>query len=298
MGKRFRVVGIETRTGLALILPAVGFIFFVGLFPILKVLQFSLTRTDYFTAASNWVGLTNYVKALSDPAFWSASRHTAFYVFMSVSLHLLFGLGLSSILVHPLINERFRAIARSLLILPWTVTLVVSSLMGRLLLNPQFSVFAGVLRTFGIVWDNAILTDPKLALAGIVAVNVWNFTPFYMLMILAQMQSIPPALYEAVDVEGAKGWQKFLFITMPELKQILKFLVVFDVIGTFIQFDLVWLMTNGGPLGRTEVLATLAYRTAFERFDFNYSSTIGILMALFMLVFSGLILLLGNKEEV
>ncbi len=259
------------------ILPALVFILFVGVYPIITVLQLSLTSVDAHFSP-NWAGMENYLKVLRDPSFWSATVQTIRYVFLSVSLHLILGLGLSVLLVHPYVKMRVRVVARSLLILPWTVTLVVSSLLGRLALNPEFSVFAVIARSVGISWNNAILTHPDIAFWGIVAVNVWNFTPFYMLMILAQLQSIQPSLYEAADVEGATGFHKFIFITLPELKQILKFLIVFDVIGTFIQFDLVWLMTNGGPAGSTEVLATLTYRTAFERFNFNYSAALGICM--------------------
>jgi multiple sugar transport system permease protein len=249
------------------------------------------------SAVTKWTGLEHYLHALQDPKFWSSSWHTVRYVVLCVALHILLGLGLALLLNTGSLNRTVRLVSRSLLILPWTTTLVVSALMWRLLLNPKFSVFALASDFFGVQWGASLLTNVKFAYMGIVIANVWNFTPFYMLMILARLQAISPVLYEAADIDGASKLDKLIHITLPALAQIIVFLVVFDVIGTFVQFDLVWIMTNGGPLGKTEVLATHCYRMAFEKFDINFSAAIGILMMIGVFLWSAVIFFTGRKAD-
>jgi len=276
--------------GLYFVIPVVFYIFIIGIYPIIIVFKLSFET-------SSGISILNYLKILSDNKFWIATYQTLRYVFLAVPLHILIALILSSLLAHPCLSENIRNISRVLLMLPWTTTLVVAAIMWRLMLNPSFSMFSEILKNFGFSWNQSILTNPKIAFLAIVIAGIWVFTPFYMLMILARMQAIDNTLYEAAEVDGATGWQKFRVITIPELKQTLKFLIIYDIIGTAIQFDLVWLMTNGGPLGSTEVLATYSYRNAFEYFNMSYSATIGVMMVILIALISGTIIFFSKEEN-
>lgn len=283
--------------GVRFVLPAVAFIFICAIIPIGNVVKLALTSTDFTTGNTVWVGVTHFVQVARAVEFWSAAWHTVRYVVLSVFLHLFLGLLFAIVLNSELLARVAKAGARSLMMLPWTTTLVVSALLWRLLLNPQFSIFRTVVNGLGMTWDRSLLTMVGSAFLGIVIANVWNFTPFYMLMILAQLQSIPRELYEAADIDGAGQLRKLLSITLPQLEELIWFLGIFDVVGTFIQFDLVWLMTNGGPLGSTEVLATLSYRRAFESFDINLGSSIGIMMVLGMAAWTGAMWLVYQRRR-
>jgi len=302
-GLRMKRLSVSTRhlhwrnPGVGFVFPAVAFILICGVVPMATVIRLSLSSIDFASGRSIWVGLKNYASALDDPRFWSAAWHTVRYVLLCVSLHTLFGLGFALLLNSRWLKRSVKAVFRTLMVLPWTSTLVVTALIWRLILNPQFSPLNALVTCLGINWTQSLLTNTKIAFLGIVLANVWNFTPFYMLMFLAQLQSISPVLYEVAELDGAGAWRKLLYVTLPELEQIAWFLVIYDVIGTFIQFDLVWLMTNGGPLGSTEVLATLCYRTAFESFDLNLASAVGILMVIGMLMWTGVLWIIVRKRR-
>jgi len=147
---------------------------------------------------------------------------------------------------------------------------------------------------FDVEWT--LLANPNWALMAVIIANTWFALPFYMLMILASLQAIPKQLYEAASIDGAGIFHRFRFVTIPQLRNTLITLTIFDFIGAFVFFDLIWIMTGGGPVNSTEVLATYAYRLAFERFDFGYSAAVAVLMFLVMIAFSSVLVPLMQRD--
>jgi multiple sugar transport system permease protein len=284
--RRWRLSG-----GYLFILPGLLYLTVMSVYPMLYVFQLSL-----YNKSDEFVGLGNFVRAFQDPLFLQAVKQSLIFVVLSAVAHVGLGLLLAVLLNQPM-NRLFRNTMRSLIMMPWAITPVVVAVIWRLLYNPHLSIVPTILKSLGLNVKWMLLADPTWALPAVVVANVWFSLPFYMLMLLASLQGIPEELYEAASIDGANVLQRFRHVTIPHVRNILITLLLFDVIGAFVFFDLIWVMTKGGPVNRTEVMATYAYRQAFERFDFGYSAAVAVLMFLIMLVCSLGLLLLMRREE-
>jgi len=234
-----------------------------------------------------WVGLGNYVALLDDPLFWKAFGQTVVFTAASVVLHLVIGLGLA-LLLNMQLNQTFRSLARGLLIVPWLLAPTVAGMIWVLMLAP-FGVLNGVLARLGLIDINfapSWLGDPSTALGSVTAMNVWRAFPFFMVMLLAGLQAIPKHLYEAADIDGASGLQKFWHITLPQLRGVITTIVLLDSIWTFRAFDPVFVMTGGGPAHASEVLATVIYFDGFQKLRFGYASAEAMVMFIVLFVVS------------
>lgn len=273
------------------VLPGVLYLAVMSLYPMIYVFQLSL-----YNKAEEFIGIGNFVRAFNDPLFLISVKQSFIFVVLSAVSHVSLGLLLAVLLNQPM-NRLFRNTMRSLIMMPWAITPVVVAVIWRLLYNPHLSIIPSILKSLGLDVQWMLLASPTLALPAVTVANVWFSLPFYMLMLLASLQAIPEELYEASSIDGANVIQRFRFVTIPHLRNVLVTLLLFDFIGAFVFFDLIWVMTKGGPVNRTEVMATYAYRLAFERFDFGYSAAVAALMFLIMLVSSLGLLLLIRREE-
>jgi arabinogalactan oligomer/maltooligosaccharide transport system permease protein len=196
-----------------------------------------------------------------------------------VGLHYLLGLGLAIMMNRPM---RLRSLYRVCLVLPWAVPSFVSVFIWRYLLNGEFGVINAMLRDVGLPavgW----LDDPTMAKISVIAINTWLGVPFMMLAILGGLQSIPAELYEAAEMDGASPWQRFRHITVPGLRPVSSTVVLLGTIWTFNQFSVIWLATQGGPGGETNILVTEAYRLAFQGIrDYADSAAWGILILIIL----------------
>ncbi|ALA20159.1 MULTISPECIES: carbohydrate ABC transporter permease [unclassified Chelatococcus] len=236
-----------------------------------------------------WVGLGNYAALMDDPLFWQAFGQTVVFTAASVALHLVIGLGLA-LLLNMQLNETFRSLARGLLIVPWLLAPTVAGMIWVLMLAP-FGVFNGLLARLGFIDINfatSWLGDPATALGSVTAMNVWRAFPFFMVMLLAGLQAIPKHLYEAADIDGASGLQKFWHITLPQLRGVITTIVLLDSIWTFRAFDPVFVMTGGGPAHSSEVLATVIYFDGFQKLRFGYASAEAMVMFIVLFVVSAI----------
>jgi len=279
------------NAGYLFVAPALLYLVVMSVYPMLYVFQLSL-----YNKSEEFVGLANFVRALQDSLFLLTVRQSLVFVLLSAVAHVGLGLLLAVLLNQPM-NNLFRSTMRSLIMMPWAITPVVVAVIWRLLYNPHLSIVPTVLKSLGFNVRWMLLGDPTWALPAVVLANVWFSLPFYMLMLLASLQGIPKELYEAASIDGANVLQRFTHITVAHVRNILITLLLFDVIGAFVFFDLIWVMTKGGPVNSTEVMATYAYRQAFTRFDFGYSAAVAVLMFLIMLVCSLGLLLLMRREE-
>jgi multiple sugar transport system permease protein len=207
-----------------------------------------------------FVGLENYIWIIDDPKFQTAVFFTIFYTFFASVAKFAIGLYLALLL-----NEKlpFKAILRAIVLIPFIVPTVLSAIAFWWIFDPQFSVISWSLRNMGLIDGNInFLGDAWNARWSVIFANVWRGVPFIAISLLAGLQTVPPSLYEAATLDGASRWQMFRHITYPLLTPIIAVVMTFSVLFTFTDFQLIKVLSNGGPAGATELMATMSYNTA------------------------------------
>jgi multiple sugar transport system permease protein len=265
--------------------PALLLLGLLMVYPLLQVLRMSLYEVNLRKEV--WVGLGNYTALLRTALFWQVLWQTTLFTVGSVVMHLVIGMGLA-LLLHTKINVRIRNFLRGLLIIPWLFAPTVAGMIWVLMLAP-FGVLNGLLTTLGLLDPNATINwlgSPQTSLLSVTAMNIWRAFPFFMVMLLAGLQAIPEDVYEAADIDGTTTRQKFWYITLPALRGIILTVVLLDSIWTFRAFDPVYVMTGGGPINSSQVLATVIYFDAFQKLQFGYASAEAVVMFLILFAFS------------
>jgi multiple sugar transport system permease protein len=272
----------ERWYGYFFIAPAIGLTALLILMPLLRAFQTSLYRTRGLRF--DFVGLDNYAYLVGDEKFWRSLGISLQFTSACVTLHMLLGLGLALLLNRVVFA---RTLLRVGFLAPWIVAPSIGAIIWVWLLEPQFGVVNHMLSSIGLIDRyQAWLGTPNLAFWSVVVVDVWRGTPFVMLLLLAGLQGIPKDQYEAAAIDGATPWQQFRFITLPNLRYLLVVASTLDIIYTIRHFDVIAVMTGGGPIGATEVLPVLIYNTAFTQNNFGRASAIGILLLGIILIFS------------
>src|SRR5579863_3275219 len=205
----------------------------------------------------HFVGLKNFTTDFHDPIFWRVAINTFVYTGVATLLKMVGGLGLSLAM-----NQDFRMknLVRALLLLPFIVPTVLSTVAWLWMLDPAFSVVNRLMIGFGVPPPGpSWLGNPTLAMFSIIMINTWRGLPFYGITLLAGLQTVPPELYEAATIDGAGGWHRFRFVTLPLMKPIILIVTLFSVIFTFADFQLVYVLTHGGPQNATALFATYAF---------------------------------------
>ncbi|UPV75126.1 sugar ABC transporter permease [Halorussus limi] len=236
-------------------------------YPTAKLLWSSLFFTNPITGAKEFVGLRNFRRlllgdggSLLNPNFVSFTWHTIVYVGFSVSISFLLGLGVALLLNKDL---KGRGWLRTAVIVPWILPYVMSGLMWRWMFQAQYGAINGVLMQTGLIGNKiAFLSDGTLAMMALIIADVWVFTPFIIIILLAGLQNVPEQLYDAAEVDGASRWSRFWNVTYPFLKPSILVALTIRIIFDIRALDLVWVMTQGGPGTETEVWASWLYRTA------------------------------------
>jgi len=227
----------------------VGYPFFYGI---------ALSLEDRMVAQpGTFAGLNNFIRDANDPVFWKVVSNTFIYTGIATVLKMVGGLGLALAM-----NQQFRMknLIRALLLLPFIVPTVLSTVAFMWMLDPAFSVVNRVLIQFGVPKPGpSWLGSPILAMFSIIMINTWRGLPFYGITLLAGLQTVPVELYEAATIDGAGGWQRFRYVTLPILQPIILIVTLFSVIFTFADFQLVYVLTHGGPQNATNLLATYAF---------------------------------------
>jgi multiple sugar transport system permease protein len=204
-----------------------------------------------------FVGLKNFVTDAHDAIFWQVVANTFIYTVAATILKMIGGLGLALAM-----NQHFRMknLVRALLLLPFIVPTVLSTVAWMWMLDPAFSIVNRLLIGLGVPKPGpSWLGNPYLAMFSIIMINTWRGLPFYGITLLAGLQTVPPELYEAATIDGASGWQRFRYVTLPLLKPIIMIVTLFSVIFTFADFQLVYVLTHGGPQNATQLFATYAF---------------------------------------
>jgi len=247
---------------------------------------------------SEFVGISHFVAVLSDDIARMSAWNMVVFIVVSTVAHLGLGVGISLVLMS-VPNKKFRDLIQACILIPWAVPPVVVGFLWRIIYQPQFSpisVLASTLLGVSEISGLDLLSRPNSALMGVIIANIWSVTPFYMLMILARLQNIPLEILNAAAIDGANGFQQFAYVTLPELKGTLGTLAIFDIIGTSVYFDLIWVMTKGGPGLSSEVLATYIYKQAFQKFEFGRASAAGLLLFVIIMVVSSIVAVITRED--
>ncbi len=257
---------------LGFLLPMLGVVALVALFPLGRVFWYSFHEVDLSGSMPTFVGLDNYRELFHDPDFRAALWNTALFTSISVSLELLIGLPIALLLSRPL---RGLSWVQAAVLVPWVIPTVVSAQMWRWMLHDIYGVINQVGIATGILSHKiAWLARPGTAMAAIIAVDVWKTTPFVVLMLLAGLKTLDRELYEAAALDGASSWQQFRWITFPLLIPYLGVTLVFRTLDALRVFDLIYVMTGGG--NHTETLAVYARRVLIDFQDLGYGSTVSV----------------------
>ncbi len=277
--RRLTLKAAERRLAWLMLAPALVAVALLIAWPIYVVVQMSLRPGKALALSqlmSHPLGLGNFDRVVHQSAVWEAFGHSAVYTIGSLVPAFFMGL-----LLALLFNRAFpaRRWLRSLMLLPWAVPGVVVSITFLWMLDASYGVFNAMLRDLGLIsTDIAWFVDARTAMAAVIVPTVWKSFPFFAITILAALQSIPAALYEAAQVDGARPWQQFRHVTWPGIQRSALLAALLNALWTFREFDIIYASTRGGPAGATETLGILVYKEAFESFRFGTAAAIGVLM--------------------
>lgn len=273
---------VESRNGMGLLfmLPAAAFLLCFLTYPLGLGVWLGFTDATIGRPGA-FVGLENYAWLFDDPVFWLAVFNTVLYTTVASVLKFVLGLWLALIL-----NEHlpFKTFFRAVILLPWVVPTVLSALAFSWIFDSQFSILSWTLMKWG--WIDApinFLGDPGAARASVIAANVWRGIPFVAISLLAGLQTIPQSLHEAAALDGATSWQRFRRITLPLLTPIIAVVMTFSVLFTFTDFQLIYVLTRGGPVNATHLMATLSFQRAIPGGQLGEGAAIAVAMIPFLL---------------
>lgn len=280
---RKRIKG--NTVGYLFVLPAFLYMFvFVGI-PIIQnfILSFqNVTATNLTSGEKIFVGLDNYIKLLLDPLVQKATINTIVFTVLSIVLQFVVGFALAVFF-----NKKFPLSKpiRGIMMVPYMIPVTVTALMFRFMFATNVGIINYILEVLNILnapvdW----LTSPETAFFAIIVANVWIGIPFNMILILSGLTTIPKEMYEAASIDGANKIQQFFKITVPMLKSTIRTILILGFIYTFKVFDLVWVMTKGGPTNSTHLLSTYSYKLSFELFRFSEGATVANILFIILLI--------------
>lgn len=262
-----------------------GFIFL----PLLQTFAWSLFRQEVFGGPQRFIGFANFSEMWGDGTFWLALTNNIKFGLLSIVLQVGMGLVLAALLDRGV--RRLKIVYRTVIFAPIVVSTAAIGLLWSIFLDPNIGPLQNWLTALGLPMPrNGILGEPDIALYGVIFVGAWQYTGFMMVILLAGMQSIPEELYEAARMDGCKGVRAFLHITLPSIRNVIITSMLLTVISAFKVFDLVYVLTNGGPGTATEVLASYIFRNAFEFSNIGYANAMSV-------VFLGFAFVLGIVQH-
>lgn len=284
----------ERFTGWILLIPALILLALVFAYPIGRAFVLSLFTENLGTNLQpEFSGFDNYIRMVGDGRFWASIWNTTVFTFFAIVLELSLGMAVALVL-----NRAFRGrgAVRTIAILPWALPTALIALTWTWIFNDQFGVWNDILLRLGIIEQSVNwLGNPTLALMATIAADVWKTTSFVAILLLAGLQSIPEDLYEAHAIDGASPWQSFRQITLPLLMPQILIAVLFRFAQSFGIFDLIQVMTGGGPAGATEMVSLYIYATVMRYLDFGYGAALVVVTFLVLIIAVAIAALLISK---
>ncbi|MGV2880875.1 ABC transporter permease [Pantoea vagans] len=270
----------EQRQAWVLLAPMLLVMLLLTAWPLLRTIWLSFTDAALIGSGETpaWIGLENYLYALSDPDFRASIWRTLYFTLVSVTFE-----GVIGVLVALLLNQKFvgRNVLRVLVILPWALPTIVNAMMWRLNFNPDYGSINALLSQLGIIDGyRSWLGSPDAALNAVMFADIWKNYPLVTLLVLAALQSIPEDLFEAARLDGASAWRRFRAITFPAIVAPLGVALVLRTIDAFKIFDIIYVMTRGGPVDSTKTLSFFVYQESFSYLRAGSGAAYAILMTL------------------
>jgi ABC-type sugar transport system permease subunit len=286
----------DNRIGILFILPFVlaGIIFM--LYPVADAIRMSVYYVNpLMPDANRFSGLANFEFIIADRLFWSSFYNAVYWTFFSVVLQTIFGVGLGLMLHRALVGVSF---FRGILLFPYIVPTVVIALCWQWMLNPEIGIVNHSLKEAGIISENVYwLSSPGMAMWSTIMLNVWKYTPFVTICVLARLQTIPLELYDAAKIDGAGTIRRFFDITLPQLAEVLAVVVVFRTIWTFNKFEEIYLLTRGGPGTSTFNLAIYSFEQSIANLKMGVGAATGVVMMFILFAGSLIYLKLFKFDE-
>ena len=286
----------EARLGYIMVLPAVVCIVALAMIPLLTTLRYSLSSYRLqIDRVPDLMGIQNFVSLLQDERFWASLRSTLTFTVVSVSFELLLGLAIAL-----LINQQFkgRGMVRAAVLVPWAIPTIISAQLWRLIFNDQMGVANDILVRLGLISGyKSWLGSTGSAMGAAIFSDIWKTMPFMALLLTAGLSVIPGELYESAHVDGASRFRQFWHVTLPLLKPTILVALIFRTLDAFRVFDLIYVLTGGGPANTTEVLSLYAYKTMFRNLDFGMGSALAIMIFIFVAVISVFYIRMLNQNS-
>jgi multiple sugar transport system permease protein len=261
--------------------------FFLGIW--LSLTDSMIGRLGHF------IGLRNFVDLLTDTIFHQTARNTFIYALVTVPFKAMLGLGLALVLNR---HMRFSSPIRAAVMMPWIVPTALSSLGWFMIFDPVFSPISWLFKHMGLISKNInFLGDPILAISSICWANIWRGVPFFGIIILAGLQSVPQELHEAAAIDGASVWHRFRHVTIPSIKGVVLIASLLSIIWTFADFQLIYILTKGGPANQTHIFGTYTYQIGLSATEIGMGAAISLYMFPILAVFAILLLIYLRKEQ-
>lgn len=280
---RLKPKGFKLRFEHYLLLPAIVLLVMLAIYPLIYSLIISFQDIVLVRPGERaFVGLQNYKTVMQDSRFIHAFGRTLYFTILSVGCSFVLGLGIALLLNREIKGKSF---VRTCLIIPMVITPVVVGYIFMFMLDPNLGVVNAILKFFGVSLP-PLLRDPSTALTTLAMIDVWQWTPFIALVLLAGLESLPHEPFEAAQVEGASGWQIFRYLTVPMLKPTIAIAIFIRLMDAFRAFDVIYVTTKGGPGLASETLPVLAWRVGFSFFYISTSTVMGLIMLFTIMVLS------------
>ncbi|MBN1302045.1 MAG: sugar ABC transporter permease [Melioribacteraceae bacterium] len=273
---------VDFLTPFAFLSPSIVIIGLFVLFPVFFSFYLSFQKWNMFSSQSTFVGLENYSRLIADPEFWQVLKNTLIYTVGTVPLNMVVALFVANELNKRIIGKKF---LRTLFFAPVVISPVAAAVIWRWLYDPNVGIINYVFDIFGIGSVNW-LNDPDAAMIALIIMGVWKTFGINMVLFSAGLQAIPEHYYEAADIDGAGKFSKFWHITIPLLTPTTLFIMIMSMIASLQVFDIVYVLTSGGPLGSTKVLVFQVYEYAFKFFEMGYASAIAYVLFAILFIFT------------
>ncbi len=287
----------EVRFAYYLVIPTVIILILIIAYPIIDTFYLSLHR--YYLTRPHFrpfIGFKNYLYFLSDEEFWASIRRTVYFMGVSVTVELVLGILIALLLMQ---KAKGMELLKTLIILPWAVPTIVNGAIWKWIYNADYGALNGILYKLGIISKyKAWLADPFTALNFVIIADIWHTTPFVVIIMLAALTTIPSSLYEAAKIDGAGAVKRFFTITLPLLTPAILVALVIRTVEAFRVFDIIYVITRGGPANGTQVIAYQAYLETFSYLHLGKGAALSFIISVFIMILAIIyIKLLYNKVE-
>ena len=284
----------ESSLGVILMLPGALLLMVFMAYPFFLGIWLSLSDSA-IGRMGHYIGLRNFSDLLSDTIFQQTTGNTLIYAMVTVPFKAVLGLGLALILNNQM---RFSNPIRAVVMMPYIVPTALSTLGWFMIFDPVFSPISWLLKHFGLITRNInFLGDPGLAISSVCLVNIWRGLPFFAITILAGLQAVPGELHEAAAIDGAGLWHRFRHVTMPHIKGVVLIATLLSIIFTFADFQLIYVLTKGGPANQTHIFGTYAYQIGLSATEIGMGAAIALYMFPILTVFAVILLVYLRREE-